>query len=169
MIIFEIIFDEMIILGVFIISRNANICRIVYPQNSVGMLALSRFCLCAMSNGQHLVPIIVAYRSFSFSRWYTHMIHYCLFENPNFCIIVYPHNSLGILAWSRFCLCAVSNEQHLVPIMVVYKCFSFSRWYTNITHYVFFENTNVYIIVYSQNRLDIITWSRFCLCVVSSG
>jgi hypothetical protein len=112
---------------------------------------------------------MVAYRSFSFPRWYTHMIHYGFFENPNFRKIVYPHNSLGILAWSRFCLCAVSNGQKLVPIMVVYRCFSFSRWYAHIIHYGFLNNTNVYRIVYPQNRLDIITWSRFCLCVVSSG
>jgi hypothetical protein len=96
MIIFGKLIDEIIIFEVFIIFRNANICRIVYPQHSVGMLALSRFCLCAMSNGQHLFPIMVAYRSCSFSRWHTHMIHYVFFENPNFCIIVYPHNSLGI-------------------------------------------------------------------------
>jgi hypothetical protein len=127
----------MIFFGVFIIVRNANIFRIVYPQNSVGMLALSRFCLCDMSNRQHLVPIIAAYQIFSFSRWYTHMIHYCFFGNHNFCIIVYPHNSLGILARARFCRCAVSNEQHLVPIMVAYRRFSFPRWYANITHYVF--------------------------------
>jgi hypothetical protein len=85
------------------------------------------------------------------------MIHYGVLENPNFCIIVYPHNSLGILASSGFCLCAVSNEKHLVPIMVAYRCLSFSRWYTNIIHYGVFENTNVCRIVYPQNRLDIIT------------
>jgi hypothetical protein len=55
MIVFEIIFDEMIIFLVYIMFRSANICRIVYPQNSVGMLALSRFCMCAMSNGHDFV------------------------------------------------------------------------------------------------------------------
>jgi hypothetical protein len=55
------------------------------------------------------------------------------------------------------------------PIMVAYRCFSFLRCYTHIIHYGIFENTNGYIILNPQNRLNIITWSRFCLCVVSSG
>jgi hypothetical protein len=87
---FEIIVDEIIMRLVFIVVRSVDVCRIVYPQNSVGMLALSRLYLCAMSNGQHLVPIMVAYRSFGCSRWGAHMIHYSRFENLNFCIIVYP-------------------------------------------------------------------------------
>jgi hypothetical protein len=47
------------------------------------------------------------------------------FKYVSVVIIVYPQHPPEIGIRSRFCICAVSNRDYLVPIMVTFRIFSF--------------------------------------------
>jgi hypothetical protein len=76
-------------------------------------------------------------------------------------IIVCPQHPPEIYTWSRFCIYTVSNGDHLVSIIVVFKIFFFWRWCKYMIHVDdvswFLRVWNNYMSLYI-NRVRLLQW-----------